>query len=56
MPKQLAKLTDPEFEIMKIVWDRGKVTINEVFDAVNSLFHRNLRERWFIKYKLKFTI
>ncbi|MBN2420288.1 MAG: BlaI/MecI/CopY family transcriptional regulator [Deltaproteobacteria bacterium] len=43
MSKKLAKLTDPEFEIMKIVWDRGKVTINEVLDAVNSLHNRNLR-------------
>ena len=24
---KLPKLTDPEFEIIKIVWDRGQVTI-----------------------------
>ena len=43
MDEKLAKLTDPEFEIMKIVWDRGKATINEVLDAVNSLNNRNLK-------------
>ena len=43
MPDKLPKLTDPEFEIMKIVWDRGKVTINEVLDAVNSLHNRDLK-------------
>ncbi len=43
MSEKLAKLTDPEFEIMKIVWDRGKVTINEVLDAVNTLHNRDLK-------------
>ena len=43
MSDKLPKLTDPEFEIMKIVWDRGKVTINEVLDAVNSLHNRDLK-------------
>lgn len=43
MPDKLPKLTDPEFEIMKIVWDRGNVTINEVLEAVNSRNSRDLR-------------
>ena len=43
VPDKLPKLTDPEFEIMKIVWDRGNVTINEVLDAVNSRNNRDLR-------------
>ena len=43
MSEKLAKLTDPEFEIMKIVWGRGKVTINEVLDAVNSIHNRDLK-------------
>ena len=36
MPDELPKLTNPEFEIMKVVWDRGKVTVNEVLEAVNA--------------------
>ena len=43
MPDKLPKLTDPEFEIMKIVWDRGNVTINEVLETVNSKNNRDLR-------------
>ncbi len=43
MSDKLPKLTDPEFEIMKIVWDRGQVTINEVLDEVNSRHKRNLK-------------
>lgn len=43
MSDNLPKLTDPEFEIMKIVWERGQVTINEVLDAVNSLHNRDLK-------------
>jgi BlaI family transcriptional regulator, penicillinase repressor len=43
MSVNLPKLTDPEFEIMKIVWDCGRVTINEVLDAVNSLHNRDLK-------------
>jgi BlaI family transcriptional regulator, penicillinase repressor len=43
MSEKLAKLTDPEFEIMKIVWRCGKVTINEVLDAVNSMNNRDLK-------------
>jgi len=30
------KLSDANYEIMKIVWDRGEVSVNEVLDAVNS--------------------
>ena len=43
MSEKLAKLTDPEFEIMKVVWNGGKVTINEVLEAVNSKNKRKLR-------------
>ncbi|RPJ14784.1 MAG: BlaI/MecI/CopY family transcriptional regulator [Desulfobacteraceae bacterium] len=43
MPDKLPKLTDPEFEIMKVVWNRGKVTVNEVLEAVNSFKKRNLK-------------
>jgi predicted transcriptional regulator len=43
MSDKLPKLTDPEFEIMKIVWDRGQVTINEVMDAINSMHNRDLK-------------
>lgn len=43
MSKKLPKLTDPEFEIMKIAWERGNVTINEVLEAVNSLSRRKLK-------------
>jgi BlaI family transcriptional regulator, penicillinase repressor len=43
VPEKLPKLTDPEFEIMKIVWERGKVTINEVLETINSRKKRNLR-------------
>ena len=30
------KLSDANYEIMKIVWDRGEVSVNEVLAAVNS--------------------
>lgn len=43
MSDKLPKLTDHEFEIMKIVWDRGQVTINEVLDVVNSVHKRSLK-------------
>ena len=43
MPGKLPKLTDPEFEIMKIIWERGKVTINQVLEAINSQKKRDLR-------------
>ena len=34
--KGLPKLTEAEFEIMKIVWARGEVTTNDVLEAVNA--------------------
>ena len=43
MSGNLRKLTDPEFEIMKIVWEKGRVTINEVLYEVNSRHNRDLK-------------
>ena len=43
MSDKLPKLTEPEFEIMKIVWDRGQVTINEVLESVNTQRKRKLK-------------
>ena len=34
--KSLPKLTEAEFEIMKIVWAHGEVTTNEVLEAINA--------------------
>jgi len=34
--KGLPKLTEAEFEIMKIVWEREEVTTNDVLEAVNA--------------------
>ena len=34
--KRMPKLSDANFEIMKLVWEKGEVTINEVLDAVNT--------------------
>lgn len=30
------KLSDANYEIMKIIWDRGEVSVNEVLEEVNS--------------------
>ncbi len=32
----IQKLSPANLEIMKIVWDKGEVTINDVFDAINA--------------------
>ena len=37
------KLSPANLEIMKIIWDKGEVTINDVVDALNSLRADNLR-------------
>ena len=34
--KNLQKLSDANLEIMKLVWRKGEVTINDVLEAVNS--------------------
>ncbi|MGD1009235.1 MAG: BlaI/MecI/CopY family transcriptional regulator [Candidatus Aminicenantales bacterium] len=34
--KNLQKLSDANLEIMKLVWRRGEVTINDILEAVNS--------------------
>ena len=38
--RPLPKLTDPEFEIMKVVWERGETGISDVMAEVNS--HRTV--------------
>ena len=35
--KKLPKLTDAEFEIMKIVWENGEATISHVLESINAL-------------------
>jgi len=37
------KLSPANLEIMKIVWEKGDVTINDVFDAVNTKRDDKLR-------------
>ena len=32
----IQKLSPANLEIMKIVWDKGEVTINDVFEAINA--------------------
>jgi len=34
--KVLPKLTDAEFEIMKIVWENAEATINQVLESINA--------------------
>ena len=41
--KVLPKLTDAEFEIMKIVWENGEATINQVLESVNAQKPINLK-------------
>lgn len=33
--RQLPRLTDPEFEIMTIVWDEREVAVNRVWEMIN---------------------
>ncbi len=35
--KKLPKLTDAEFEIMKIVWENEEATISHVLESINAL-------------------
>lgn len=41
--KVLPKLTDAELEIMKIVWENGEATINQVLESVNAQKPNNLK-------------
>lgn len=34
--KNIQKLSDANLTIMKLVWEKGEVTINDVLDAVNA--------------------
>ena len=36
MPKQPPPLADQEFAIMQIVWDRGEVTVRDVYEAFRA--------------------
>jgi predicted transcriptional regulator len=38
-----ANLSPANFEIMKIVWEKGEVTINDVVDAINAIRTDELR-------------
>jgi predicted transcriptional regulator len=38
-----ANLSPANFEIMKIVWEKGEVTINDVVDAINAKREDELR-------------
>jgi predicted transcriptional regulator len=37
------KLSPANLEIMKIIWDMGEVTVNDVFEAINSKRKEKLR-------------
>ena len=41
--KQKRKLSPANLEIMKIIWDKGEVTINEVVDTINATRKDKLR-------------
>ena len=41
--KKLRKLSPANLEIMKIIWDRGEVTVNDVFEAINAKRKEKLR-------------
>lgn len=41
--KRIRKLSPANFDIMKIVWELGEVTVNEVFEAINSRRKEKLR-------------
>ena len=40
---RLRKLSPANLEIMKIVWEKGQVTVNDVFEAINIKRKDNLR-------------
>lgn len=37
------RLSPANLEIMKVVWDKGEVTVNEVFEIINSRRRHKLR-------------
>lgn len=39
----IQKLSPANLEIMKIVWDKGEVTINDVFEAINAKRNSDLK-------------
>ena len=41
--KTLPRLTPSEFEIMNVIWDKGKTTIAEIMDVINSRRKEELR-------------
>lgn len=41
--KRKRKLSPANLEIMKIIWDKGEVTINDVVDALNATRAEKLR-------------
>jgi predicted transcriptional regulator len=41
--KKSRKLSPANLEIMKIIWDMGEVTVNDVFEAINSKRKEKLR-------------
>jgi predicted transcriptional regulator len=41
--KKNRKLSPANLEIMKIVWDRGEVTINDVVEAINTNRKKRIR-------------
>lgn len=36
MGRKLPKLTDPEFEIMRHIWEAGETTVNLVHESINA--------------------
>lgn len=41
--KKLRKLSPANLEIMKIIWDKGEVKVNDVFEAINAKRKEKLR-------------
>ncbi len=41
--KNIQKLSDANLEIMKLAWQKGEVTINEVLEAVNATRKKKLK-------------
>jgi BlaI family transcriptional regulator, penicillinase repressor len=41
--KQLPRLTPSEFEIMSVVWEKGKAAVGEIMDVVNANRKEQLR-------------
>jgi predicted transcriptional regulator len=39
----MKKLSDGNYEIMKLIWDRGELSVNEALDALNSKRKKKLK-------------